>query len=123
MSEILQIRASGPNMGPNGKRIRSSSSRNFFFERAELEQILSIYSRKVIAGEWFDYGIEGDDDEVAFAIYGRSGNIPSYRIIKGRRGSERTRFRIVGADGRILNTGPVLGGILGALGGRSLRLV
>ena len=92
MSDIYQF------VGP-GKVARHSRSahmaRTVFFDRSELSQILSVYSRKVIAGEWCDYGIEGGDDEVAFAIYRRNGVSASYRIIKRRRGREASRYRVV----------------------------
>ncbi len=119
MSDILHIRGPGRDAG----RPRPSPPRKVFFDRAELNQILSVYSRNVIAGEWCDYAIEGNDDEVAFAIFGRAGRFASYRVVKRRRGSDRGRYRIVGRDGRILETGAVLARVLGILQGRPLRLI
>ena len=120
MSDIYQF------VGP-GKVARHSRSahmaRTVFFDRSELSQILSVYSRKVIAGEWCDYGIEGGDDEVAFAIYRRNAVSASYRIIKRRRGREANRYRVVTTGGRILKVGPSLRGVLGALDPKHLRLI
>lgn len=53
-----------------------------FFDRRELNQLFSVYSRKVIAGEWRDYAIERDDKSAAFAVYRRSWDRPAYRVVK-----------------------------------------
>ncbi|HMA14084.1 MAG TPA: DUF2794 domain-containing protein, partial [Kiloniellaceae bacterium] len=34
------------------------SPRRVFFDRAELNQLLSLYSRNVASGEWRDYAID-----------------------------------------------------------------
>ena len=120
MSEIYQF--VGP--GEVARRSRSAyMARTVFFDRSELSQILSVYSRKVIAGEWCDYGIEGGDDEAAFAIYRRNAASPSYRIIKRRRGREAGRYRVVATGGRILKVGPSLRAVLGVLDPKHLRLI
>lgn len=98
-------------------------ARTVFFDRSELSQILSVYSRKVIAGEWCDYGIEGGDDEVAFAVYRRNAASPSYRIVKRLRGREASRFRVVAASGRILKVGSSLRAVLSVLDPTHLRLI
>ncbi|MCH8183109.1 MAG: DUF2794 domain-containing protein [Proteobacteria bacterium] len=98
-------------------------ARTVFFDRSELSQILSVYSRKVISGEWCDYGIEGGDDEVAFAIFRRNAVSPAYRIIKRRRGREAGRYRVVAVGGRILKVGPSLRAVLGVLDPKHLRLI
>lgn len=120
MSEIYQF--VGP--GKVARRSRSAfMARTVFFDRSELSQILSVYSRKVIAGEWCDYGIEGGNDEVAFAIYRRNAASPSFRIIKRQRGREASRYRVVATSGRILKVGPSLRAVLGVLDPKHLRLI
>ncbi len=120
MSEIYQF--SGP--GEVARRSRSAyMARTVFFDRSELSEILAIYSRNVIAGVWCDYGIEGDADEVAFAIYRRNAVTPAYRIIKRRRGREGMAYRVVGAGGRILKIGQSLRAVLDSLDVKRLRLI
>ena len=120
MSEIYQF------VGPGNVARRSRSAhlaRTVFFDRSELSQILSVYSRKVISGEWCDYGIDGGDDEVAFAIYRRNAASASYRIIKRHRGRDASRYRVVATGGRILKVGSSLRAVLGVLDPRHLRLI
>ena len=120
MSEIYQF--SGP--GEVARRSRSAHmARTVFFDRSELSQILSVYSRKVIAGEWCDYGIEESGEEIAFAIYGRNAVSPSYRIVKRGRGREASRYRVVTTGGRILKVGQSLRAVLGVLDPKHLRLI
>lgn len=120
MSEVYQF------VGPGEVARRSRSgfmARTDFFDRSELSQILSVYSRKVIAGEWCDYAIEGSTDEIVFAIYGRKAVSPSYRIIKRRRGREANRYRVVTTGGRIMKVGPSLRAVLEVLDTKHLRLI
>ncbi len=120
MSEIYQFSGSGE----VARRSRSAHmARTVFFDRSELSQILSIYSAKVISGEWCDYGIEGGGEEVAFAIYGRNASSPSYRIVKRRRGREASRYRVVTTGGRILKVGQSLRDVLDVLDPKHLHLI
>ena len=118
MSEILHM------TGPGGgvRRARSAGPRRIFFDRSELNQILSLYSRKVIAGEWCDYGIEDGDNEVAFAVYRRNAEAPAYRIVKRRRERD-AGYRLVAPGGRIVRMGRSLKGVLSALDHLHPRLI
>ena len=102
-------------------RSRPPTRRPTFFSRHELAQILSVYSRKVIAGEWRDYAIEIDEDGTAFAIYARAADNAAYRISKSANGGGG-RYRVT--TGRhILGCGGRLGSVLSVFGGRHLRLI
>ena len=92
-----------------------------FFSRGELAQILSVYSRKVIAGEWRDYAIEVEEDGTAFAIYSRKTEGAAFRISKRAAGAGR-RYRVT-SGARILGYGRSLGGVLEVFGDRHLRLI
>jgi hypothetical protein len=50
-----------------------------FFTRAELNLLLSLYSRHVMSGEWRDYAIDRQDDMAVFSIFRRTfeGALPS----------------------------------------------
>ena len=53
-----------------------------FFERRELNQLLSLYGRMVAAGLWRDYAIDGLKESAVFSIFRHTGETPLYRIEK-----------------------------------------
>jgi len=53
-----------------------------FFERRELERLLSLYGRMVAAGEWRDYAIDGLADAAVFSVFERASDHPLFRIEK-----------------------------------------
>jgi hypothetical protein len=52
------------------------------FTRAELSQMLSIYSRRVADGEWRDYAIDNRDGMAVFSIFRHSFEPPLFAIVK-----------------------------------------
>jgi hypothetical protein len=52
------------------------------FTRAELSQMLSVYSRRVADGEWRDYAIDNRDGMAIFSIFRRSQEHPLFAIVK-----------------------------------------
>jgi hypothetical protein len=122
MSEVLDFAPHG------GGLARPSPGHNFttgdtFFDRHEFNQILSVYSRMVSAGEWCDYAIELDAGGAAFAVYRRDRERPAYRIVKTPEPNRTERRYRVTAGGRILNCGKVLGRVLRVFDRPHLRLV
>ncbi len=99
MSEVLPL-------APYRRRTRAvplgslNKANRIFFNRAELNQILSLYSRRVIAGEWCDYAFELDEDGAVFAAYRRASPAPPYRIVK-----RAARGYLVTSGGRVLKYG------------------
>ena len=53
-----------------------------FFERRELNQLLSLYGRMVAAGHWRDYAIDGLKDAAVFSVFRRATDVPLYRVEK-----------------------------------------
>jgi hypothetical protein len=93
------------------------------FSRRELDRILSLYGRKVAAGEWCDYAIDFLKDRAVFSVFRRASEFPIYRIEKCPRSARRQgAYSVVSATGHILRRGQELDRVLGALD-RSLRLV
>ena len=45
------------------------SPRRVFFDRAELNQLLSLYSRNVASGEWRDYAIDQVGGSAIFSVF------------------------------------------------------
>jgi len=98
--------------------------RSEFFNRHELNSILQVYSRRVMAGDWLDYALGWDERGAVFAIYGATSSLPVYSIIKRARQARRNggRYQVV-ARGRVLKTDSSLVGALGVLESRRPKLV
>lgn len=52
------------------------------FSKGELSQILGVYSKHLIQGEWRDYAIDSLPDMAVFSIYKSSKEGPLYAIAK-----------------------------------------
>src|SRR5437660_9067898 len=93
------------------------------FERRELGRILSLYGRKVAAGEWRDYAIDFLKDRAVFSVFRRSSEMPIYRIEKNPKLARRQgAYSVISATGLILKRGHELDPVLRAID-KSLRLV
>jgi hypothetical protein len=68
--------------------------RRVFFDRAELNQLLSLYSRNVASGEWRDYAIDQVGGSAIFSVFRHTHDAPLYSIAKqgGRRSVEFVVF-------------------------------
>ena len=53
-----------------------------FFSRSELGQLLSLYSRRVVNGEWRDYAIDHDATEATVSFYRSTAEHPEFAITK-----------------------------------------
>ncbi|SDG96648.1 DUF2794 domain-containing protein [Roseospirillum parvum] len=53
-----------------------------FFTRGELTQLLSLYSRQVMRGQWRDYAIGHDSGMARFAVFRHAHERPLYVIAK-----------------------------------------
>lgn len=60
----------------------SPRTTTIFFERRELDRLLSLYGRMVAAGEWRDYAIDGLRESAVFSVFRRASEAPLYRIEK-----------------------------------------
>jgi hypothetical protein len=59
-----------------------NSPRRVFFDRAELNQLLSLYSRNVASGEWRDYAIDQVGGSAIFSVFRHTHDAPLYAIAK-----------------------------------------
>src|SRR3546814_7447586 len=59
-----------------------SSPRGIFFDRAELNQLLSLYSRNVASGEWRDYAIDQLGRSAVLSVLRHTHDAPLYSIAK-----------------------------------------
>jgi hypothetical protein len=66
-------------------------NRTIYFERAELLQLLGLYSRKVASGEWRDYALDHCEGAALFSVFRHTHETPLFTIVK--RGREFAVFR------------------------------
>ena len=64
------------------RRQRRRPQQATFFSRSELNQLLSLYSRRVISGEWRDYAIDQRDGMALFSVFRHSHDRPLFSIAK-----------------------------------------
>lgn len=60
-----------------------------FFSRRELNQLLSLYSRQVMRGEWRDYAIDQREGAVLFSVFRHTQERPAYTVVKFAPGANR----------------------------------
>jgi hypothetical protein len=93
------------------------------FDRHELDQILQVYGRKVVAGEWRDYALSFEFHCASFAVIARANKVPQYRIVKWQNPThKRGAYSVVSPGGRILSWGRELAQVLKLFEGRRLLL-
>jgi len=97
-------------------------SRPLFFTRGELSEMLSVYSRRVISGEWRDYAIDHREGLAMFSIFRHSQDSPLFAIVKApARADHRPEYSLFRGPERLASSAS-LAEILMALEGRP-RLV
>jgi hypothetical protein len=76
--------------------------RPLYFTRAELNQLLSLYSRHVTRGVWRDYAIDHRDGMALFSVFRHSQEGPVYRIVKtAGAGSQAAEFIVLSGRQRL----------------------
>ena len=58
--------------------------RKAFFDRTELNLLLSLYSRRVSRGEWRDYAIDQTEGRAVFSVFRHTNDLPAFTIAKQR---------------------------------------
>src|SRR6201992_470832 len=74
-----------PSTWRGGETRAAAPASKVTFDRRELDRILSLYGRKVAAGEWRDYAIDFLKDCGGFSGFPRTTGIPTYRMRKKTR--------------------------------------
>lgn len=62
------------------------------FNKRELDQLLTVYSRRVMSGEWKDYAIRHDPTMAAFLIYRNNSRQPAFTVVKHHTSGGKTEF-------------------------------
>jgi hypothetical protein len=95
-------------------------SRFVCFTRAEMNQLLALYSQRVSSGEWRAYAFDVEPGFAAFSVFRHAAADPLYTIVKAR--SRRGRpFRLL-QGARRLKEAARIGEVLAAIP-KGLRLV
>lgn len=76
------------------KRAARRAVPDICFSKRELEQLLAVYSRRVMSGEWKDYAIRHDPTMSAFLIYRNNSRQPSFTVIKRQTSAEKNEFLV-----------------------------
>ena len=112
-----------PSTSRGGEMRAPAPASKVTFSRRELDRILSLYGRKVAAGEWRDYAIDFLKDRAVFSVFRRSSEVPLYRIEKDPKLAQRQgAYSVISASGHILRRGHELDRVLRAID-KSLSLV
>jgi Protein of unknown function (DUF2794) len=82
-----------------------------FFTRPELNQLLSIYSRQVVRGEWRDYAIDQQDEAALFSVFRATQESALYTVVKAAPGARAGDYALFQGRQR-LAAGPSLGDVL-----------
>lgn len=102
--------------GPQGNGNNRQVSAQTRFDRHELSQILSVYGRKVAAGEWRDYAIDMGREKAVFSVFRKSSEWPLLRIEKNpKQARKQGAYSVVAATGLILKRGHDLRRVLDVL--------
>ena len=96
-----------------GSHTAAAPGHRVTFDRRELDRILSLYGRKVAAGEWRDYAIDFMPDKAVFSIFRRTSEMPLYRIEKDPKLARRQgAYSVVATSGLVLKRGHELSKVL-----------
>jgi hypothetical protein len=83
-----------------------------FFTRAELNQLLSLYSRNVMRGVWRDYAIDHREGHALFSVFRHSHEAALYTIVKSVASSASPPEFVVMSGRQRLQAGSTLGDAL-----------
>lgn len=112
IEDVRSARARQPGAGP----------KKTFFNRQELFQLLDLYSRRVMTGEWRDYAIDHDATRATFSVFRHTADRPEYSITKlAAAGKSRSLF-VLRDNARKLKQSASLDEVIAALNKR-LRVV
>ena len=98
---------------PPDDAIAQPPRRTVFFDRRELNAILSTYGRGVAQGDWRDYAMDALSDRALFSIFRRASENPLYQIEKRPELANRQgAWAILSAQGAVLKRGRDLSALL-----------
>ena len=103
---------------------RASADPVVVYQRKELEVILQMYSRLVMAGHCRDYAMGFEKNQATFSMFRHASEGAYYRITKTPAlARKQGAYAVLSAHGRILRRGHDLQTVLKVLEKKSLRLI
>ena len=94
------------------------------FDRRELGEILTVYGRKVAAGEWRDYAMDFGREKAVVSVFRKASERPLYRIEKAPKNARKQgTYSVITATGLILKRGHELKRVLDVFEKKRLSLV
>ena len=87
------------------RRRKKRESRQVYFTRQELNLLLSLYSSRVIGGEWKDYAIDQGKGLSAFSVFSAASDRPIFTVFKFAGGTHHNGDYVVGSGGNTLKRG------------------
>ena len=83
------------------------------FSRQELALILTVYGRKVAAGDWRDYAMDFLRERALFSVFARNSEHPLFQIEKSPKLMRKQgQYLITNQQGRVLKRGHDLRAVL-----------
>ena len=98
--------------------------KDIFFNKKELKLILNLYAKMVSSGEWKDYGLNIQKNEVSFNIYFKSSEFPAYKITKNLKPKNiDEKYLIKNSQNKILNKSNDLANLINKIVWKKFKLV
>lgn len=101
-----------------------STSSLTFFNRSELNQILSIYGKKVSEGTWKDYAIDHLEHSAIFSFFRNTFENAALKLIKNKKmNKSKLKYHLVSAAGKIIKRSNEIENIIKYLNSTNLEII
>jgi hypothetical protein len=77
-------------------------SKENFFNKKELQEILNLYGSMVSAGEWKDYGIFMSKNIISFEIFRKATENPLFQILKILNKKDKNKYQLKDSSGFVI---------------------
>ena len=117
----IDTQIQNPQINQNSK---PSALTQTFFNKTELNQILSIYGKKVSEGKWKDYAIDHLESSAVFSFFRNTFESASLKIIKHKRISKsKLKYHLVSSSGSDIKRSNELDLIINYLNKANLEII
>ena len=106
------------------KSYSQSASSLTFFNRNELNQILSIYGKKGSEGKWKDYTIDHLEHSAIFSFFRNTFENAALKIIKNKKmNKSKLKYHLVSAAGIVIKRSNEIENIIKYLNSANLEII
>jgi len=117
----IDTQIQNPQINQNSK---PSALTQTFFNKTEINQILSIYGKKVSEGKWKDYAIDHLESSAIFSFFRNTFESASLKIIKHKRISKsKLKYHLVSSSGSDIKRSNELDLIINYLNKANLEII